>query len=36
MKMGKGLEGNVYEERLRAHGILNPQQRSCGEASWQL
>ena len=27
-KMGKGLEGKVYEEQLRSLGLLSPEQRS--------
>lgn len=27
-KMGKDLEGNVYEEQLRALGLFSPEQRS--------
>ena len=36
MKMGKGLEGKVYEERLRSPVFCSPEQRSWGEASWRL
>ena len=34
--MGEGLEGKVHEGQLRALGVLDPEQRNGGEASWQL
>jgi len=27
-KMGKGLEGKMYEEQMRSLGLLSPEQRS--------
>ena len=27
MKMGKGLEGKMYEEQLRSCGLFSPEQR---------
>jgi len=35
-KMRKGLEGKVYVEQLRSLCLFSPEQRSWGEASWQL
>ena len=36
MKMGKSLEGEVCKVLLRPPSVLSPEQRSWGEASWQL
>jgi len=34
--MGKCLESKACEEQLKSLGLLSPEQRSGGEASWRL